>query len=218
MTTKLKILAFLTPTLLLLDQVSKVWVVHSFRYSGQPLPPKSPFSLMSPQAGLELQGLSPANPEELDIIPGFLSFIHTQNPGAAMGLMNSVEYRLLFFYIFTAVAVGVLLNMYKQLPGEDRMQTVTISLILSGALGNFIDRLHKSTVTDFVRVYTDHPPLKKWLIENFRTAEYPTWNIADAAIVVGVALYLIHYLFFERDREIKDAGTNPLDSDEQKPA
>lgn len=217
MTLKLKILAFLTPALLLLDQVSKVWVVNSFRYSGQPLPGKSPFSLMSPQGGLEMQGLSPANPEEMDIIPGFLSFIHTQNPGAAMGLMLGVEYRLPIFYAFTVVAVVVLLNMYKQLADDDKMQTITISLILSGALGNFIDRIHKSTVTDFVRVYTDHPPLKKWLIENFRTAEYPTWNVADAAIVVGVALYLIHYLFFERDREIKDAGKSPLEDEPTAP-
>ncbi len=210
MTTKLKILTFLTTLLVVIDQLTKVWVVRALRYSGQALPSHT-------WDGIKQLGYDPTNPEEISIIPGFLSFIHTQNPGAAMGMMVSFEHRMWVFLVFTIVAVGVLISMFRQLADNDRFQSATIALILSGAIGNAIDRAHKQTVTDFVRVYTENPSAKAWLIENFRTAEYPTWNVADAAIVVGVGMYLVHYLLFERDKDIGNAGKNPLDEAEGKP-
>ena len=172
----------------------------------------------APTEGLATLGHNAANKTEIPLIDGFMSFIHTQNPGAAMGMFNNYEYRLLVFYVFTVVAVGVLLNMYRQLADNDRFQSATIALILSGAIGNFIDRLHKSTVTDFVRWYTDNPKWVEWLHSKGLPAEYPTWNIADAAIVMGVVMYLLHYLFFERDKETgENAGTNPLEEDAEAP-
>jgi signal peptidase II len=213
MTLKTKILVFLTSALVAADQLTKLWTVRELRYSGPPLPAPSPFSLQGPLEGLKAWGHSGANPEEITVIPGFLSFIHAQNPGAAMGLALGFEYRLPMFYAFTAVAVYVLVKMYRELEANDRFQTVTIALILSGALGNLVDRLHKSTVTDFIKVYTEYPPLESWLVATFRTNEWPTFNVADAAIVVGVGLYLVHYLFFEKDKpEVAgEAGKSPLD-------
>jgi signal peptidase II len=213
MSTKLKILVGLTTSLVLGDQLSKVWVVRSLRYSGPRLPEPNPLSLQGPLDGLQALGHSNANPVEMPLISGFLSFIHAQNPGAAMGMFNGFEYRLVVFYVFTAVALGVLVNMYKQLPDNDRLQSTTIALILSGAVGNFIDRVHKSTVTDFVRVYTENEAAVAWLRSYGLPAEYPTWNVADACIVVGVALYLLHYLFFERDKDTPSQGASPLEQD-----
>jgi signal peptidase II len=217
MTTKLKILAFLTSALVVLDQLTKLWTVRSLRYSGPPLPAPSPFSLQGPMEGLAAWGHTARNPEELTLIPGFLSLIHAQNPGAAMGLALGFEYRLPMFYMFTAVAVFVLLKMFRELEPGDRFQSTTIALILSGAVGNLLDRLHKSTVTDFIKVYTEWPPLETWLVKTFRTNEWPTFNVADAAIVVGVGLYLVHYLFFEKDKAeaAGDPGHNPLDEREK---
>lgn len=211
MTTKLKFLTFLTGGLLVLDQASKVWTVQALRYSGPPLPPPDKLSIHGPMEGLTALGHSLSSPREIELIPGLLSFIHAQNPGAAGGMFNNFEFRLMVFYTFTAIAVGVLLNMYKQLADDDRFQSATIALILSGALGNFIDRVHKSTVTDFVRVYTENPSIVAWLRDKGLPPEYPTWNVADACIVVGVAMYLIQYLIFERDKDIKVTGDNPLD-------
>ncbi|MFZ5480915.1 MAG: signal peptidase II [Myxococcota bacterium] len=213
MTTKLKILVFLTSALVVLDQLTKLWTVRALRYSGPPLPGESPFSLQGPMEGLKAWGHSSGSPEEIAVVPGFLSFIHAQNPGAAMGLAVGFEWRLPMFYGFTIVATWVLLKMYRELEPGDRFQSVTIALILSGALGNLIDRVHKSTVTDFIKVYTEYAPLKAWLVSTFRTNEWPTFNVADAAIVVGVALYLVHYLFFEKDKAdaAGDAGRSPLE-------
>ena len=202
MTTKLKIVSVLAPTLILLDQATKLWTVRALRYSGPALPSRNPLSLTAPWDGLRDLGHSNGNPAELPVIPGFLSLIHAQNPGAAMGLFNRSDYRLLVFYAFTLGAVYVLTRMYKQLPDGDRWQSATVALILAGAVGNFIDRLHKSTVTDFVRVYTENPTLADILIKSpLHAAEWPTFNVADAAIVVGVAMYLAHYLFVELPAE-----------------
>lgn len=185
-TTKLKVLLLITLSLLALDQVTKIWIVQNLKLHS----------------------------DEIHIIPGFLSFIHAQNPNAAMGLGSFLPqpYRLILFGIFTVIAIGMLVQMYRQLPDEDRFHATTIGLILSGAIGNAIDRVHKQSVTDFIRVYTENASLKSWLIENFGTNEWPTFNIADAAIVVGVAFYLIGYLF-EKDQP--QAAESPPQSDQK---
>ena len=208
MSTKLKIVATLAPLLLVLDQISKIWVVANLRYSGPRLPPPSMEKMMK---GLNDMGHNPSNPSEIPLIDGFLSFIHTQNPGAAMGMLVDFEHRMYVFAVFTVVAIAVLWSMYKALPDDDRFQSVIVALITSGALGNAIDRVHKQTVTDFVKVYTEQPTLKAWCIDTFGTNEYPTWNVADSCIVVGVILYLVYYLFIERDRELApgEAGEAP---------
>lgn len=192
MTTKLKTFLGITLTSLVLDQASKIWVVMNLRQ----------------------------HRDEIKIIDGFFSIIHAQNPYAAMGLGSVIEdhtSRMLVFGAFTVVAVGVLLNMLRELEASDKFQSATIALIFSGAIGNAIDRFHKQSVTDFLRVYTDYPPAKAWLIERFGTYEWPTFNIADAAIVVGVAMYLLGY-FFERDQAAPaDLGSSPLDNPSNQP-
>lgn len=209
MTTKFKIVAFLTPLLILVDQLTKYWTVSTLRYMGQRLEPNT-------KAALESWGQGSAALDEVHVIPGFLSFVHRQNPGAAMGMLVDYEHRMYVFLAFTLVALGVLWSMYKALPDGDRFQSTTVALIFAGAVGNAIDRVHKQTVTDFIKMYTEWPPLSDWLIATFRTNEYPTYNIADSCIVVGVIMYLGYYLVYERDGDVKsgEAGPNPLDSDD----
>lgn len=170
MPVKLKIVLGLFLVLVGLDQASKVWVVRSLTLGR----------------------------EEFPVVPGFLSFVHAQNPGAAMGLFTSFTYRLPLFLVFTLVAVGVLWSMYRQIADTDRLQAAMVGCILAGAVGNLIDRVHKQTVTDFIRVYTEAPSVVGWLASVGLPAEWPTFNIADAAIVVGVGLYVVHYLLVER--------------------
>jgi signal peptidase II len=170
LSTKLKIVLGLSLALLAIDQATKIWVVRT----------------------LEL------GRDEVRVIPGFLSFVHAQNPGAAMGLFTTFTYRLPLFLLFTAVAVWVLVGMYRQIPSNDRLQAAMIGCVLGGAVGNLIDRVHKQTVTDFIRVYTESPALVAWLQGKGLPTEWPTFNVADSAIVVGVGLYLVHYVFVER--------------------
>jgi signal peptidase II len=136
-----------------------------------------------------------------------------------MGIGIDFDHRMWLFGAFTIVAVVVLGSMYRQLADNDRFQTVTISLILAGAVGNAIDRVHKQTVTDWIRMYTDYPPLKAWLLQTrWHTNEWPTYNIADSCIVVGVILYLLYYLVFAKDQDTRAQGRSPMQNELDGPA
>lgn len=129
------------------------------------------------------------------VIPGWLDLIHAENPGAAGGFLRDFEWRYIVFGLFTIIAMGVIVDLWRKLPRSDRFVSLTLGLVLAGALGNAIDRVHKRTVTDFVRVYTEVPALRTWLAEHDLPNAWPTFNVADAALVVGVCLFLAHYLY-----------------------
>lgn len=155
---------------IVLDQVTKFWVYWNLDYAT----------------------------ESITVIPGFFDIVHAQNSGAAMGLLATFAYRRWVFLGFTVIAVGVILNMQHQLKARERFLPVVLGLIFSGAIGNAIDRVHKGTVTDFLRVHSEGAPgLEGWLVRQFGTGEWPSFNVADSALVVGVALFVIHYLFLE---------------------
>lgn len=154
---------------ILLDQATKWWIVHNI----------------------------PEGRGEMEIIPGFFSIVHRQNPGAAFGMFRDFEYRHLLFLAFTMVAAGVILDLFRRLPTTDRFMAATLGLIFSGAVGNAIDRIHKQTVTDFLKIYTDFPSVRDWLVSSFGTNEWPSFNIADSALVLGVLMYAFHSMFLE---------------------
>ncbi len=147
--------------------------------------------------------------DEINVIPDFFSLVHAENPGAAGGFLRNFEYRQYVFLGFTVIAVSVIINLWRSLPSTERFMSFTLGLILSGAIGNAIDRVHKQTVTDFLRVYTENATLKPWLIERFGTNEWPSFNVADSALVVGVSLFMIHYLFIEEKEAAKATPEAP---------
>lgn len=136
--------------------------------------------------------------EEIPVIPGFLSIVHAQNFGAAF---SSLEGQWALFIVFTAIATVVILDLLRRLRPDAAFTAGILGLILSGAHGNGLDRLRLGHVTDFIRVYTDMPRPKAWLIENFGTNTWPIFNVADSVLLVGVSLYLVHYLFLEEAEE-----------------
>ncbi len=156
-----------------LDQVSKIWVVNNIEYRYGEIP----------------------------IIEGFFSLVHTQNRGAAFGIM---EGQMLFFAVFTIIAMIFIGYSLWSMDEDDTYQNLALSLIGSGAVGNGIDRVHKQSVTDFLRVYTEDPTLQPWLMETFGMAEWPSFNVADSAIVVGMIMFIVYGLFFEQD-ELSDS-------------
>lgn len=162
---------------LVLDQLTKAWVVSSIElYRG-----------------------------EVVVVPHLLSIVHARNPGAAFGFLRDSPNARTLFLVMTVVAVGVCADMFRRLPKDDRFVSFTLGLILSGALGNAVDRFRFGYVIDFIRFYTDHPPLQAWLVERLGTYEYPSFNVADSALVVGVILFFLHYLLLG-DREATDAA------------
>lgn len=134
---------------------------------------------------------------EIVLIPGFLSLVHAQNTGAVMGVFGDFAYRNALFALFTIIAIGVILDLVRKAEPDSWFLPATFGLLMSGALGNAVDRVMQQYVTDFIRVYTENP----WLAEKLRNtvgmAEWPSFNIADSALVVGVILYIIHHTFFE---------------------
>lgn len=170
---KFALFAVVATVLTVLDQITKWWVRENIEYAR----------------------------EEISVIDGFFSLVHAQNRGAAFGFMDSSEYRMVVFAVFTIVAVGVLLQMLWQLPDDDRFQTIAVGTVMSGAVGNAIDRVMYQSVTDFLRIYTEHPSLQPTLIDWFGTYEWPSFNVADVAIVVGLIMFFFHYLFLEKDDE-----------------
>lgn len=124
-------------------------------------------------AGMELY-------ETIPVIPGFLNLTHIRNTGVAFGLFNTAEFAykpLVVSLLALAALVGV--GLYAmQLPAGNRLARAGLALILGGAAGNLVDRARQGYVVDFVDAYWND-----W--------HFWAFNVADAAISVGVGLLVI---------------------------
>ncbi len=120
----------------------------------------------------------------IEVIPGFFSITHIQNPGGAFGFManKSSGLRNLFFLLISSSAICMLFYLYKNTPKKHSLLSACFALILGGAFGNLIDRIRFGKVVDFLDFY----------IGNYH---WPAFNVADSAITVGIAIYLFHLIF-----------------------
>ncbi|MBN1662935.1 MAG: signal peptidase II [Deltaproteobacteria bacterium] len=126
----------------------------------------------------------------ISVIAGFFSITHVRNPGAAFGFLTGAApvFRHFFFLTVTVIAVLLILYYLKGTDAKDRGVVLSLSLILSGALGNLIDRVRFGEVVDFLDVYIGFfPSLPHW----------PAFNVADSAISVG-AVILIWQMIVKR--------------------
>ena len=142
------------------------------------------------------------------VIGEWLQFRLIYNTGAAFGMKPQQILPFLnptvFYVLFSTAAIGFLLFLYRKLPREDLWQKSGITLILSGAFGNLIDRLMFQKVTDFIDVgLPGHP----W--------RWPTFNIADSCVCVGVAMILISSWIPRADAPAKPAPLQPTPSPDQ---
>ncbi len=114
--------------------------------------------------------------ERIEVIDGFFYITHARNPGAAFGLFATMaaEGKVIGFAIVSLVAVVVIAAFYHRLAPGDRMQAFGLSLVLAGAAGNFIDRMWRGEVIDFLH-------FRLW-----PGYAWPDFNVADVCIVVGV--------------------------------
>lgn len=113
--------------------------------------------------------------EQIPIIENFFYLTSHRNTGAAWGIL---EGQMFFFYIITVLVIAGIVFYMQKYGKESRLLAVSLSLILGGAIGNFIDRIFRQEVVDFL----------DFIIINY---DYPIFNIADSALVVGVVLILI---------------------------
>ncbi|MDF1506658.1 signal peptidase II [Robertmurraya sp. DFI.2.37] len=124
--------------------------------------------------------------ESITIVENFLYITSHRNIGAAWGILPG---QMWFFYIITTVViVGIVYYMAKHAKGSVLLGT-SLGLMLGGAIGNFIDRIFRKEVVDFVDTY----------IFGY---DFPIFNVADSALVVGVALLMIQ--MFREERKAKE--------------
>ncbi len=108
---------------------------------------------------------------------------YVENPGAAWGLFSTMPetYRHLFFVTLSIGAIAFILSYYRKLKEDQRFLQVALALVLSGAVGNFIDRLVRHYVIDFIDLHWGYAAQLRW----------PTFNVADSLIVIGVLMLVV---------------------------
>jgi signal peptidase II len=111
------------------------------------------------------------------LIPGLLNLVHVRNKGAAFGLLSGLpaEYAWLFFVATTGLVLGVLGYLLWRLPDDQWPAALGYSFIMTGALGNLIDRVRLGEVVDFIDVY-------------WGRYHWPAFNVADSLVCAGTAI------------------------------
>jgi signal peptidase II len=160
---------------LVADQGSKVWA-HSL--------PVAPAGCAQPEDLLAFRCAGVPQP----VVDGYWEWELAYNPGVAFSTFASFTGRTGMQVILSLIAalalVGISVLAMRTAPDE-RGKRVAFALIAGGALGNLVDRLHDGAVTDFVR----------WRIHDHR---WPIFNVADAALLVGVILLMLDGLWARR--------------------
>lgn len=139
--------------------------------------------------------------DSIDVIPGLFQIVHYENTGAAFGMADGMMW---LFAVFTIFALGLMGWMTWKLQDDETFVATMMGLIAGGAIGNAIDRVLYQAVTDFLRFYRTEGALHDFLLDNFNTAEWPSFNVADAAIVVGILVFFVQQLM--QDYLDKKAG------------
>ena len=129
--------------------------------------------------------------DHIDVIDGLLRVWHRTNTGAAWSLFGDKTWGMPFLTLMGIVAVGAMAWMIRSLPEDDTITAVSLGTLAGGAAGNLIDRIRFEMVTDFIDVYSDTGPLA-WIFRKVAGGiHYPTFNVADMAIVTGAILLAI---------------------------
>ena len=113
----------------------------------------------------------------MELIKGLVSILYVRNTGAAWGMFEGK----MVFYLITAVAVGTLLYLMFKEKGKSKLLLSAYSLILAGAVGNFIDRIRLGYVVDMFK---------------FEFIDFPIFNVADICLTIGV-IFLFYYVIFK---------------------
>jgi signal peptidase II len=120
----------------------------------------------------------------IQIIPKFFRITHVENTGAAFGLFadSPSQWKIAILVLFSVLALGIVAALLWRNSHVMTMTGVGLSLILGGALGNLWDRLMHGRVVDFLVFYVGQ-------------YQWPAFNAADSAIVIGAGLLVFEILF-----------------------
>jgi signal peptidase II len=163
------LLGVTTGLILLLDQITKFYVDSSMRLH-----------------------------ESIPVIQGLFSITHVRNPGAAFGFLADASplFRSIFFVAVTVLAIILVVHYIWKSRAEEPFLTFGLSLILSGAVGNLIDRVRLGEVIDFLDVYIG-------------SYHWPAFNVADSAISVGAVILFIELTRRGGEKQSGSKGSQP---------
>ncbi len=154
--------SFIVAAIIALDQIFKCWITNNI-------------------------GLT----DSLTVIPNVIDFVYVKNTGAAFSFLADKAYGIIILSCISVLfCIFAVWFMVKKKP-QSKMLRISLALMLSGALGNAIDRIFRGYVVDFIEA---------------TFINFPVFNIADIAITSGAALLIIFMLFFdkEKDNEISE--------------
>jgi signal peptidase II len=152
--------------------------------------------------------------DPVPVIPEFFSLWYSRNPGGLFGYFRDWgdPWRTLTLTLVPLVAIVLIALFLARTDEPDRSTLSGLALILGGAVGNLIDRILRGEVVDFLDVYASHellPGLAGWLSARFGTVHWPTFNVADSAIVIGVGLLMLDILRPQRSPTEADPPSPP---------
>ncbi len=150
---------------IILDQITKVWAAGALARGGE-LPADA--------------AMIPRISETKVIFESWFNFKLAGNKGAAWGLFRNLpeQWRVAFFVVISLVAIVVIVGLYRKADDQHLLRWA-LTLIMGGAIGNLIDRIRLGYVIDFIDWHTNN------------TWHWPTFNVADIAISVGVGLLIL---------------------------
>lgn len=142
--------------------------------------------LLADQVSKSLVNASLGLGERANVLGDLVILWRTQNTGASFSLFQFNGSQVLFFFV-TLLALGLIVSFHRNFRGQGLWLQVLLGFVLGGTLGNFIDRLRFGYVTDFISM-------------GFGDTRFPTYNIADASLVLGMIVLVAVLLFADPSR------------------
>src|SRR4030042_701836 len=125
--------------------------------------------------------------KQVEIISGFFNLIHVRNTGGAVGIFGGEKGPVgsVLFVVASLIAVGILVILFLRVKEHEKTLAFSLALLLSGAIGNLIDRVSYGEVVDFLDFHVS-------------STHWPAFNIADSAISIGIGLMAMELLIKAR--------------------
>ncbi len=183
-----KYLLLLTVALsvIVLDQWTKYLIVRELttRFDDRPTLGERLSAMYGEPPPQGFDGLHYRPKRYIEVSESFFRLRYAENPGAAWGLFRTLppHIRGPLFHVVSIAAVVLISWYFSKLSGKDPREKWALwglPLVLGGAIGNYIDRIARAFVIDFLEAH--------W----YDKAAWPSFNVADAAIVVGVGLLMV---------------------------
>ena len=130
--------------------------------------------------------------QRVEVIQGFFNIIHVRNTGGAFGIFGGEKGGLgsILFVVVSLLAIGSIFYLFIKIKENEKTLALSFSLVLSGAIGNLIDRLRYGEVIDFLDFYLS-------------STHWPAFNVADSAICTGIGLLALELLIRDRKKSTK---------------